>query len=62
MQCRLYVPVLMSRFCRVLVIVLFGGWTLASVFLITKLQIGLEQELAMPDHSYVLDYLVDLKV
>jgi hypothetical protein len=59
---RFYVPVLMSRFVRAAVMVLFAAWTLISIFLVTKLRIGLEQELAMPDGSYVLDYLVDLKV
>lgn len=56
-----YVPSLLSKFGRPIVMILFLAWTCASVYLIPQMDIGLEQELAMPDDSFVLKYLTNLK-
>jgi Niemann-Pick C1 protein len=56
-----YVPALMSRIGRRVVIVAFLAWTAFSICRIPQINIGLEQEVALPDDSYVLKYLVSLK-
>lgn len=56
-----FAPVLFMTPVRILVILLFLVWTCASVVVIPRIEIGLEQELPMPDDSFVLKYFQFLK-
>lgn len=51
-----YAPILLSNFSRVLVLIAFIGWLCSSVAVLNKIHIGLDQELAMPEDSYMLNY------
>ncbi|KAK7086013.1 NPC intracellular cholesterol transporter 1 [Halocaridina rubra] len=51
-----YAPVLLSPVCRPLVILAFFGWLCASISVLPKIEVGLEQELSMPKDSYMLKY------
>ncbi|XP_055927893.1 NPC intracellular cholesterol transporter 1-like isoform X2 [Argiope bruennichi] len=51
-----YAPLLLNNFSRVLVLIAFLGWLCSSVAVLNKIDIGLDQELAMPEDSYMLNY------
>ncbi|XP_054721717.1 NPC intracellular cholesterol transporter 1-like isoform X2 [Uloborus diversus] len=51
-----YAPVLLNNFSRVIVLITFLGWICSSVAVLDKIDIGLDQELAMPEDSYMLNY------
>uniref|UniRef100_A0A3P8VJM5 NPC1 like intracellular cholesterol transporter 1 n=1 Tax=Cynoglossus semilaevis TaxID=244447 RepID=A0A3P8VJM5_CYNSE len=51
-----YAPVLLHRYTRILVMLAFIFMFCASIFLIFNVKVGLDQELAMPQDSYMLDY------
>ncbi|KAG8199914.1 hypothetical protein JTE90_015899 [Oedothorax gibbosus] len=51
-----YAPLLLNNFSRVLVVIAFLGWLCSSVAVLHKIDIGLDQELAMPEDSYMLNY------
>ncbi|XP_035212713.1 NPC intracellular cholesterol transporter 1-like isoform X1 [Stegodyphus dumicola] len=51
-----YAPILLNNFSRVLVLIAFLGWLCSSVAVLNKIDIGLDQELAMPEDSYMLNY------
>ena len=51
-----YAPFLMRPVVRALVVVVFLFWFCASVAMVPHIDIGLEEELSMPDDSYVLKY------
>lgn len=51
-----YVPALMNKIIRPLVIVIFYGWLCLSIAVLPRIKIGLDQELSMPQDSYVLKY------
>ncbi|XP_035022028.2 NPC1-like intracellular cholesterol transporter 1 [Hippoglossus stenolepis] len=51
-----YAPVLLSRYSRILVMLVFIFMLCGSVFLMFNVTVGLDQELAMPKGSYMLDY------
>ncbi|XP_014211184.1 Niemann-Pick C1 protein isoform X2 [Copidosoma floridanum] len=51
-----YVPLLMKKWVRAGVIVVFFGWLCTSLAVIPHVEIGLDQELSMPEDSYVLKY------
>lgn len=54
-----YAPLLLGSIIkRLLVIVVFMAVTLFAVASLTKLEIGLDQKLAMPTDSYVRDYFI----
>ncbi|XP_049770366.1 NPC intracellular cholesterol transporter 1-like isoform X1 [Schistocerca cancellata] len=57
----LYVPLLMHKVVRALVMVVFFGWLCASIAVIPHVDVGLDQELSMPQDSYVLKYFKNLK-
>ena len=40
---------------------MFLAWTCGSICLIPNLRVGLEQEIALPDGSHVIKYLVMLR-
>lgn len=42
-------------------LVIFAAWLTSSIAVIPRIEIGLDQEIAMPDHSDVLKYFTHLK-
>ncbi|XP_017858960.1 PREDICTED: Niemann-Pick C1 protein [Drosophila arizonae] len=55
-----YVPFLMKKIVRVVVMVFFFGCLCTSIAFVPKIDIGLNQELAMPEDSFVLHYFKSL--
>ncbi|XP_030646365.1 NPC1-like intracellular cholesterol transporter 1 [Chanos chanos] len=53
---RVYAPVLLHPVTRVVVMLLFIFMFCSSIFLLFHVKVGLDQELAMPKDSYMLDY------
>uniref|UniRef100_A0A3B5AJI6 NPC1 like intracellular cholesterol transporter 1 n=1 Tax=Stegastes partitus TaxID=144197 RepID=A0A3B5AJI6_9TELE len=51
-----YAPVLLHSFTRFIVMLVFIFMFCACLFLMLKVTVGLDQELAMPKGSYMLDY------
>ncbi|KAK3863989.1 hypothetical protein Pcinc_030288, partial [Petrolisthes cinctipes] len=51
-----YAPFLMRPWVRAVVVVVFTFWLCASVAMVPHIEIGLEEELSMPEDSYVLEY------
>nr|XP_019960969.1 PREDICTED: Niemann-Pick C1-like protein 1 [Paralichthys olivaceus] len=51
-----YAPVLLNSYSRILVMLVFIFMLCGSVFLMFNVTVGLDQELAMPKGSYMLDY------
>ena len=58
----IYAPVLLSKWVRPCVMILFFGATCASLTCVPKIGIGLDQELSMPEDSFVLKFFVYMKV
>lgn len=57
----LYVPFLMRRTVRIIVMVAFFGWLCTSIAIAPHIDVGLNQELSMPEDSFVLHYFQALK-
>lgn len=57
----IYVPFLMNKYIRVLVMIVFYGWLCSSIAVAPNIEIGLDQDLSMPEDSYVLNYFKYLK-
>ena len=55
-----YAPFLMKKWVRPAVVVIFFGWICFSLSTVNKIGIGLDQELSMPDDSFVLKYFKHL--
>ncbi|XP_016944927.3 NPC intracellular cholesterol transporter 1 isoform X2 [Drosophila suzukii] len=55
-----YVPFLMKKVVRASVMVIFFAWLCFSIAIAPKIDIGLDQELAMPQDSFVLHYFQSL--
>ncbi|XP_037337741.2 NPC1-like intracellular cholesterol transporter 1 [Pungitius pungitius] len=51
-----YAPVLLQGYTRIIVMVVFMFMFCGSLFLMFNVTVGLDQELAMPQGSYMLDY------
>lgn len=51
-----YAPFLMSKPIRAVVCVVFFGWLCASIAVAPNIDVGLDQELSMPEDSYMLKY------
>uniref|UniRef100_A0A669C7F4 NPC1 like intracellular cholesterol transporter 1 n=1 Tax=Oreochromis niloticus TaxID=8128 RepID=A0A669C7F4_ORENI len=51
-----YAPVLLHRYTRIIVIVVFIFMFCGALFLMMNVKVGLDQELAMPQGSYMLTY------
>ncbi|XP_067212878.1 NPC intracellular cholesterol transporter 1 isoform X4 [Linepithema humile] len=51
-----YVPLLLQKWVRAVVMVVFFGWLCSSIAVIPHIEIGLDQELSMPEDSFVLKY------
>merc|ERR1719228_1316237 len=57
----LYGPFLLKKWVRASVMIIFFGWTCSSIAVVPKIEIGLDQEISMPDNSFVLKYFTFLK-
>lgn len=57
----IYVPFLMQKTVRILVMVVFFGWLCSSIAVAPHIDVGLDQELSMPEDSYVLRYFQFIK-
>uniref|UniRef100_A0A8C9TY93 NPC1 like intracellular cholesterol transporter 1 n=1 Tax=Scleropages formosus TaxID=113540 RepID=A0A8C9TY93_SCLFO len=53
---RYYAPVLLKPVTRIIVVVVFLFMFCASIFLMFHVTVGLDQELALPTDSYMLEY------
>ncbi|CAG5922250.1 unnamed protein product [Menidia menidia] len=51
-----YAPVLLNNYVRIVVMLVFLFTFCASIYLMLNVKVGLDQELAMPQGSYMLDY------
>ncbi|KAF7992769.1 hypothetical protein HCN44_005113 [Aphidius gifuensis] len=51
-----FVPFLLHKWVRPVVILVFFGWLCMSVSVLPNISIGLDKELAMPEDSFVLKY------
>ncbi|KAL7026898.1 hypothetical protein ACKWTF_005220 [Chironomus riparius] len=56
-----YVPFLMKKTIRISVMLIFFAWLCSSIYVIPKIEIGLDQELSMPKDSFVLKYFQHLQ-
>ena len=56
-----FTPTILGSKCRKFVLILFFAWTCSSIYFIPHMDIGLEQEVAMPDDSFVLKYLQEVR-
>ncbi|CAD7086055.1 unnamed protein product [Hermetia illucens] len=57
----IYVPFLMKNTVRVTVMIVFFGWLCSSIAVAPRIDVGLDQELSMPEDSFVLHYFRSLK-
>lgn len=57
----IYTPFLMKKWTRIGVMILFFGWLCSSIAVAPHIDIGLDQELSMPEDSFVLKYFRYLK-
>ncbi|XP_067168358.1 NPC1-like intracellular cholesterol transporter 1 [Apteryx mantelli] len=57
---RYYVPLLLHHITRPLVVLLFLFLSCAGIYLTLQVPVGLDQELAMPKDSYMLEYFTAL--
>lgn len=46
----------MNKVARPVVMIVFYGWLCLSIAVLPRVKIGLDQELSMPQDSYVLKY------
>ncbi|CAD7680480.1 unnamed protein product [Nyctereutes procyonoides] len=53
---KFYVPVLLHRVTRAVVLLLFTGLFGVGLYFMCHIRVGLDQELALPKDSYLLDY------
>nr|XP_033342938.1 NPC intracellular cholesterol transporter 1 isoform X2 [Megalopta genalis] len=51
-----YVPLLLKKWVRAVVMLVFFGWLCSSIAVVPHIEIGLDQELSMPEDSFVLKY------
>ncbi|XP_015181886.1 PREDICTED: Niemann-Pick C1 protein isoform X2 [Polistes dominula] len=51
-----YVPLLLKKWVRTSVMLIFFGWLCTSIAVVPHIEIGLDQELSMPEDSFVLKY------
>ncbi|CAN7998812.1 unnamed protein product, partial [Ixodes hexagonus] len=58
---KVYAPFLLNDSVRVVVMITFIGWLCSSIAVIGKIEVGLDQELAMPQDSYLQQYFDYLK-
>ena len=56
-----YAPVLMKTWMRNIVMIVFIGFFCSSIAAVPKIEVGLDQEVSMPEDSFVLKYFLFLK-
>lgn len=56
-----YTPFVMKKVSRVAIVIVFFGWLCFSIAVTPHIEIGLDQELSMPEDSFVLKYFQYLK-
>lgn len=52
----IYTPFLMKDTTRLVVLVIFSFWFCSSIAVLDKIHIGLEQDITMPEDSYMSNY------
>ncbi|XP_034945792.1 NPC intracellular cholesterol transporter 1 isoform X2 [Chelonus insularis] len=52
----MYAPFLLKKWVRAAVMIIFFGWLCTSIAVVPHIEIGLDQELSMPEDSFVLKY------
>lgn len=57
----IYSDFLLNDFVRCMVLFIFSAWLCSSIASLDQIHIGLEQELSMPDDSYMTDYFAFYK-
>ncbi|EGW08630.1 NPC1-like intracellular cholesterol transporter 1 [Cricetulus griseus] len=57
---KIYAPFLLHRFIRPAVLLLFLALFGANLYLMCHISVGLDQELALPEDSYLIDYFLFL--
>ncbi|XP_060762393.1 NPC intracellular cholesterol transporter 1 isoform X2 [Neoarius graeffei] len=57
---KIYAPFILKEWVRPLVVAVFVGMLSFSIAVTNKVDIGLDQQLSMPDDSFVLDYFRNL--
>ncbi|XP_055301385.1 NPC intracellular cholesterol transporter 1 isoform X4 [Sitodiplosis mosellana] len=57
----IYVPFLMQNTVRTVVMIVFFGWLCSSIAVAPHIDVGLDQELSMPEDSFVLKYFQFIK-
>ncbi|KRT84012.1 Hedgehog receptor, partial [Oryctes borbonicus] len=57
----MYTPFVMNKVSRIVIVIVFFGWLCFSIALMPHIEIGLDQELSMPEDSFVLKYFKYLK-
>ena len=58
---KVYAPALLNRQVKVAILTIFLGFFAAGIALLPEVQLGLDQKLAIPDGSYLIDYFKDLE-
>jgi len=58
---KFYAPALLSAYVRPCVIAFFVGMLFVGISMTAKLEVGLDQELALPKDSFLLDWFKDMK-
>ncbi|KAL0275291.1 UNVERIFIED_CONTAM: hypothetical protein PYX00_003193 [Menopon gallinae] len=58
---KIYVPAIMNKYVRPLIIIFFWGWLCTSLAVLPGMRVGLDQELSMEKSSYLAKYFSDLK-
>ncbi|XP_066601726.1 NPC intracellular cholesterol transporter 1 isoform X2 [Prorops nasuta] len=51
-----YVPLLLQKWVRAFVMVIFFGWLCTSIAVVPHIEVGLDQELSVPEDSFVFKY------
>ncbi|KAK7550011.1 niemann-pick C1 protein precursor [Phyllosticta citricarpa] len=57
---RVYAPALLGKKAKVAIITIFLGFFTAGLALIPKMELGLDQRIAIPSDSYLINYFNDL--
>ena len=57
----LYAPFLMTNWVRFITMILFLGLFCLSIVFVPQIEVGLDQEVSMPEDSFVLKYFIFLK-
>ncbi|KAI1846033.1 hypothetical protein JX266_007842 [Neoarthrinium moseri] len=55
-----YAPAILGKKTKVFIVVIFTGLLAAGIALIPEVKLGLDQRVALPDDSYLIDYFNDM--